>query len=82
MVCMDIGASADLHRLCLENNAKLIYAIDVGTSQLDVSLLMNNRVKKFRKYNFRYLEFDRIGEKIDFVSIDVSFISLNYIFID
>lgn len=83
MVCMDIGASTGgFTQVMLENNAKLIYAIDVGTSQLDVSLLMNNRVKSLENTNFRYLEFDRIGEKIDFVSIDVSFISLNYIFMN
>ena len=81
LVCMDIGASTGgFTQIMLNENAKKVYAIDVGTDQLANSLLSDDRVVSLENTNFRYLDFEEIGEKIDFVSIDVSFISLRYIF--
>ena len=81
LVCMDIGASTGgFTQIMLNKNAKKVYAIDVGTNQLAKSLLADERVVSLENKNFRYLDFGEIGEKVDFVSIDVSFISLKYIF--
>ena len=81
LVCMDIGASTGgFTQIMLNENAKKVYAIDVGTDQLANSLLSDDRVVSLENTNFRYLDFEEIGEKVDFVSIDVSFISLRYIF--
>ncbi|WP_313960959.1 TlyA family RNA methyltransferase [uncultured Parvimonas sp.] len=81
LVCMDIGSSTGgFTQIMLDGNAKRVYAIDVGTDQLDKSLLDDDRVVSLENTNFRYLDFEKIGEKIDFISIDVSFISLKYIF--
>jgi len=80
-ICMDIGASTGgFTQIMLENNAKLVYAIDVGTNQLAESLLKNNKVINIENTNFRNMEYDIIGRTVDFVSIDVSFISLKFIF--
>ena len=57
----------------LKQNAKKVYAIDVGRDQLVDSLLNDKRVISLENTNFRYLDFEIIGEKVDFISIDVSF---------
>lgn len=80
-VCMDIGASTGgFTQIMLNEKAKKVYAIDVGMNQLVDSLLNDERVVSLENTNFRYLDFEVIGEKVDFISIDVSFISLKYIF--
>lgn len=81
LVCMDIGASTGgFTQIMLNEKVKKVYAIDVGTNQLVDSLLNDERVVSLENTNFRYLDFEVIGEKVDFISIDVSFISLKYIF--
>ena len=80
-VCMDIGASTGGFTDCmLQNGAKKVYAIDVGYGQLDYKLRTDERVVNLEKTNVRYLDLNLIAEKIDFISIDVSFISLSLIF--
>ena len=79
-VCMDIGASTGGFTDCLlQNEAKFVYAIDVGYGQLAWKLRQDNRVKCMEKTNFRYVTFNDIGERIDFFCTDVSFISLEKI---
>ena len=78
---MDIGASTGGFTDCmLQRGAKKVYAVDVGYGQLDWKLRIDDRVINMEKVNFRYLDPDSIGEKLDFASIDVSFISLRLIF--
>lgn len=80
-VCMDIGASTGGFTDCmLQNGAVKVYAIDVGYGQLDWKLRNDRRVINMEKCNVRYLDTDKIEEPIDFISIDVSFISLKLIF--
>ncbi|MEF9922574.1 MAG: TlyA family RNA methyltransferase [Anaerovoracaceae bacterium] len=80
-VCMDIGASTGGFTDCmLQNGATKVYAIDVGYGQLDWKLRNDSRVVNMEKCNIRYLDFELIEEKIDFISIDVSFISLKLVF--
>ncbi len=76
-VCMDVGSSTGGFTDCmLQNGAKFVYAIDVGTNQLAWKLRQDERVKSMEKTNIRYVEPEHIGEPVDFVSIDVAFISL------
>ena len=79
-VCADIGASTGgFTDVMLQRGARKVYAIDVGHGQLDVSLRNDPRVVNREKVNARYLQPENFDEPIDFVSIDVSFISLKLI---
>ena len=76
-VCMDVGSSTGGFTDCmLQKGAKYVYAIDVGTNQLAWSLRQDERVCSMEKTNIRYVTPEDIGEPVDFVSIDVAFISL------
>ena len=81
-VCMDIGASTGGFTDCmLQNGAAKVYAIDVGHGQLAWKLRNDARVVCMEKTNFRYVTDKEIPEKVDFASVDVSFISLTKILI-
>lgn len=76
-VCMDVGASTGGFTDCmLQNGARFVYAVDVGTNQLAWKLRQDERVRAMEKTNIRYVTPEDIGEAVDFVSIDVAFISL------
>ena len=76
-VCADIGASTGGFTDCmLQNGAKFVYSIDVGTNQLAWKLRQDERVRSMEKTNIRYVTAEDVGELVDFVSIDVAFISL------
>lgn len=79
-VVMDIGASTGGFTDCmLQNGAEKVYAIDVGYGILDYSLRINPKVVNIEKTNIRYLDFNLILDPIEFISIDVSFISLTLV---
>lgn len=79
-VAVDIGASTGGFTDCmLSQGAEKVYAIDVGYGQLDWKLRNDPRVVNMEKTNIRYLDTDTV-EKADFISIDVSFISLKLVF--
>lgn len=76
-VCMDVGASTGGFTDCmLQNGAKKVYSVDVGHGQLAWKLRNDERVVCMEKTNIRYVTPEEIPERIQFVSIDVSFISL------
>lgn len=76
-VCTDVGSSTGGFTDCmLQNGAKKVFAIDVGTNQLAWKLRQDERVVCMEKTNIRYVVPEDLGEAIDFSSIDVSFISL------
>jgi 23S rRNA (cytidine1920-2'-O)/16S rRNA (cytidine1409-2'-O)-methyltransferase len=78
--CADIGASTGgFTDVLLKSSARKVYAIDVGHGQIDASLRNDPRVVNREKVNARYLDETSFDEPIDFVSIDVSFISLKLI---
>ena len=78
---VDMGASTGGFTDCmLMNGALKVYALDVCYGQLDYKLLVDPRVINIEKTNIRYLDTTLIEEPIDFISIDVSFISLRYMF--
>lgn len=81
-VCMDIGSSTGGFTDCmLQNGAVKVYSVDVGKGQLDWKLRNDERVVVMEQTNFRFLTPADIPEKIDFASVDVSFISLDKILI-
>ena len=63
----------------LQNGAVKVFAIDVGYNQLDWKLRTDERVVNMEKTNARYLEADSLGEMVDVITTDVSFISLEKI---
>lgn len=74
-VCADVGASTGGFTDCiLQAGAQKVYAIDVGRGILDWKLRQDERVVVVEKTNARYLE--ALPEPVQFVTIDVSFISL------
>lgn len=76
-VCMDVGSSTGGFTDCmLQNGAVKVYSVDVGHGQLAWKLRQDERVVVMEKTNIRYVTPDDVGDKIDFASIDVSFISL------
>lgn len=80
LVCMDIGASTGGFTDCmLQNKAKKVYSVDVGYGQLAWKLRTDERVVNMERTNFRYIKPEDIAEKLDFASVDVSFISLKKI---
>jgi 23S rRNA (cytidine1920-2'-O)/16S rRNA (cytidine1409-2'-O)-methyltransferase len=77
---LDIGASTGGFTDCLiRNGAKKVYAVDVGHGQMDAKLRKNDKVIVIEKFNARYLSEAVIPERIDLVTIDVSFISIKKI---
>lgn len=79
-VCLDIGASTGGFTDCmLQNGAQLVYALDVGHSQLDDSLISDSRVVNMEKTNIRDSVVSDFSEKISFIATDVSFISLKLV---
>lgn len=80
-ICMDIGASTGGFTDCmLQNKAARVYSVDVGYGQLAWKLRTDPRVVNLERKNIRYdVTRETIGEELDFVSIDVSFISLTLV---
>lgn len=76
-ICMDVGSSTGGFTDCmLQNGAVKVYAVDVGHGQLDWKLRNDPRVVCMEKTNIRYVTPEDITDRINFSSIDVSFISL------
>ena len=79
-VALDIGASTGGFTDCLLRfGASRVYAFDVGHGQIDWTLRNDKRVIVREKINCRYLRAEDVGEKVEIVTIDVSFISLTMI---
>ncbi len=75
-VALDIGSSTGGFVDCLlQFGAAHVYAVDVGTNQLDWRLRQDQRITLLERTNARYLQMDQIGRKADFITMDVSFIS-------
>ncbi len=79
-IAVDIGASTGgFTDFLIKNNAKKVYAIDVGHGQLHESLKKNENVINLEGTNFRYIDTSIFCESIDIITVDVSFISLKLI---
>ena len=75
-VCLDVGASTGGFSDCmLQHGAAKVIAVDTGYGQMDFGLRNDPRIRLLEKTNARYLEPGDLGESVDFIAMDVSFIS-------
>ena len=75
-VCLDVGASTGGFSDCmLQHGAAKVIAVDTGYGQMDFGLRNHPGIRLLEKTNARYLTRDDVGEEIDFIAMDVSFIS-------
>jgi 23S rRNA (cytidine1920-2'-O)/16S rRNA (cytidine1409-2'-O)-methyltransferase len=74
--CLDVGSSTGGFTDCLlQNEARRVYAVDVTVNQLDWKLQKDPRVVPIER-NARYLKPEDVGEFVDFITMDASFISV------
>lgn len=79
-ICLDIGSSTGGFTDCLlQNGASRVHAVDVGTNQLVWKLRNDPRVIVKEQFNARYMTPADLGEKVQLIVSDVSFISLTKI---
>jgi 23S rRNA (cytidine1920-2'-O)/16S rRNA (cytidine1409-2'-O)-methyltransferase len=75
-VCLDVGASTGGFTDCLlQHGAVRVIAIDTGQGQIAFQLRVDPRVRLLEKTNARYLTREEVGEEVDLIAMDVSFIS-------
>jgi 23S rRNA (cytidine1920-2'-O)/16S rRNA (cytidine1409-2'-O)-methyltransferase len=75
-ICMDVGTSTGGFTDCLlQHGARQVIAVDTGYGQIDFRLRQDGRVRLLEKTNARNLTQDVLEEAVDFVAVDVSFIS-------
>jgi 23S rRNA (cytidine1920-2'-O)/16S rRNA (cytidine1409-2'-O)-methyltransferase len=75
-VCLDVGASTGGFTDCLlQHGASRVIAVDTGHGQMDFRLRQDARVRLLEKTNARYLTREQVGDTVDLVVMDVSFIS-------
>ena len=75
-ICLDVGASTGGFTDCLlQHGAARVIAVDTGHGQIDFRLRQDPRVRLLEKTNARYLTRAQVGEIVDLVVMDVSFIS-------
>jgi len=74
--CLDVGASTGGFTDCLlQHGAARVIAVDTGYGQMDFRLRQDPRVRLLEKTNARYLAAAVLGETVDLIVMDVSFIS-------
>jgi 23S rRNA (cytidine1920-2'-O)/16S rRNA (cytidine1409-2'-O)-methyltransferase len=79
-VCADIGSSTGgFTDVLLQGGAARVHAVDVGAGQLDWKLRTDARVVLHEGVNAREVSVEEIGERVDFLTCDVSFISVTLI---
>lgn len=75
-ICLDVGTSTGGFTDCLlQRGALRVIAVDTGHGQIDFRLRQDARVRLLEKTNARYLTSEQVGEVVDVVVMDVSFIS-------
>ena len=80
LVCVDVGASTGgFTDVLLKHGARHVYAVDVGTGQLDPSLQRDSRVTSMEHVNARALDRSMFPEPPALAVMDVSFISIRLI---
>ena len=79
-IALDVGASTGgFTHVLLLRGATHVHAIDVGHNQLDWKIRTDPRVHVVEKVNAREMPFEVVGEKVDLIVMDVSFISIEKI---
>ncbi|MGL5123443.1 MAG: TlyA family RNA methyltransferase [Fusobacteriaceae bacterium] len=81
-IVLDVGSSTGGFSDCaIQNGADFVYAVDVGTNQLDYKIRINKKIKSIENKHIKDLkEEDLDRKKIDVIVMDVSFISITKIF--
>lgn len=80
-ICLDVGASTGGFTDCLlQNGARKVVTVDVGTNQLVWKIRNDERVDARENVNARHLKPEDFDEKFDLIVMDVSFISVTKIF--
>jgi 23S rRNA (cytidine1920-2'-O)/16S rRNA (cytidine1409-2'-O)-methyltransferase len=75
-VCLDVGVSTGGFTDCLlQRGAARVIGVDTGHGQIDFRLRQDSRVRLLEKTNARYLTREQVGEVVEFICMDVSFIS-------
>ena len=78
---LDVGASTGGYTDCaLQHGAIRVFALDVGYGQLDWKLRNDPRVVCLERINIRYFSPEQLGQEVDIITIDVSFISTSLVF--
>jgi 23S rRNA (cytidine1920-2'-O)/16S rRNA (cytidine1409-2'-O)-methyltransferase len=78
--CMDVGASTGGFTDCmLQRGASRVIAVDTGYGQMDFRIRQDPRVRLLEKTNARYLTHDALREHVEFIAVDVSFISVTLV---
>ena len=71
-----MGASTGGFSDCLlQHGAARVIAVDTGYGQMDFGLRQDSRLRLLEKTNARYLTKESLGETVDLIAMDVSFIS-------
>ena len=79
-ICLDLGsANGGFTSILLKNGAKKVYALDIGECALGEELLKNDKVIPVPKTNARYITKESFSDAINFITGDLSFISLKLI---
>ena len=74
--CLDVGASTGGFSDCLlRHGAAQVVAVDTGYGQMDLKIRQDPRVRLLEKTNARFLTGEEVGQRVDLVVVDVSFIS-------
>lgn len=74
---LDVGSSTGGFTQCLLlHGARKVYAVDVGKGQMDQKLREDPRVELYEETDIRELTQKQVPEKVDLITVDVSFISL------
>lgn len=80
MSVLDIGSSTGgFTDVSLKEGASVVFALDVGKGLIHQSLRVHPQVRLIEGVNFRDAAFETVGQKVDFIVTDVSFISLKLI---
>jgi 23S rRNA (cytidine1920-2'-O)/16S rRNA (cytidine1409-2'-O)-methyltransferase len=76
-VCLDVGTSTGGFADCLlQHGALRVHCVDTGAGQIDWKLRTDERIVLHERTNARYLQPETIGELVDLIVCDVSFISV------
>jgi 23S rRNA (cytidine1920-2'-O)/16S rRNA (cytidine1409-2'-O)-methyltransferase len=79
-ICLDVGASTGgFTEVLLERGARRVYAVDVGRDQLHPRLRAQREIVSLEGIDIRGLGPLRLPEAPDFLTVDVSFISLKLV---
>ena len=77
---MDIGSSTGGFTDCaIQHGARKVIAVDVGTEVMDKELKSNKKVELYENTNIKDLDLS-LFEEVDYITIDVSFISIVNVF--